>query len=63
MAAEQRADEAKQFAALLAAVFDDEDHPPYAEFGAFTVVLGQRGSPHENTGLLRALIGASVQYY
>ena len=41
-------------------MFDDEEHPPDAEFGAFAVVLGQKGSPHEDTGLLQAMIGAGA---
>ena len=43
---------------MLADVFDDEDHPPDAEFGAFAAVLGLKGSPFEDNGLLRAHIGA-----
>ena len=43
---------------MLAEVFDDEDHPPDAEFGAFAVVLGLKGSAFEDKGLLRAQVGA-----
>ena len=59
-AAVQRAEEAKLFAELLATVFDDDEHPPDAEFGAFAVVLGEQGTPHEDVGLLRAWIGAAA---
>jgi len=45
---------------VLAEVFDDEDHPPDAEFGAFAAVLGLKGSPFEDKGLLRAHIGTTV---
>ncbi len=45
---------------MLAEVFDDEDHPPDAEFGAFAAVLGLKGSPFEDKGLLRAHIGAAL---